>query len=107
MDEYIDREAAKKMHCDICMEKFVCYREKESCPERRAFDRIPAADVRPVVHGKWIEQEEWTGVEAFGIKEMVVGSWKCSVCGFLVDVSEGDFHYCPNCGADMREEKKQ
>ena len=49
MAEYIEREAAKKMYCDICTEKSVCYRGKESCPERRAFDRIPAADVRPVV----------------------------------------------------------
>lgn len=64
-------------------------------------NNFPAADVVERKKGQWVEQEEWTGVEAFGFKEMVVGSFKCSACGFVVDVSEGNFNFCPNCGAKM------
>jgi hypothetical protein len=51
-----------------------------------AIKSIPAVDVRPVVRGHWID-----GV--------------CSNCGFFTDVVMSRFFsYCPNCGADMREE---
>lgn len=29
---------------------------------------------------------------------------KCSECGFVIDVSEGYFKVCPNCGISMKEE---
>ena len=63
---------------------------------------IPAADVVEVKRGKWIPGKEWTGIGAFRIKEMVVTCFICPECGRIVDVSEGDFNFCPNCGADMR-----
>ena len=49
MAEYIEREAAKKKHCEICMEMCICYRNKSTCNDLKAFDLIPAADVRHVV----------------------------------------------------------
>ena len=57
----------------------------------RAYSEIremPAADVAPVVHGKW--GDNW-----------IAGSMlvKCSVCGF--DCGANSFSYCPNCGAKM------
>lgn len=46
---------------------------------------IPAADVRSVVRGHWVDGA-------------------CSNCGFFTDVVMSRFFsYCPNCGADMRE----
>lgn len=48
----------------------------------------PAADVAPVVHGKWVSN---------GIPDSVLV--KCSECG-IVYGSIG-FNYCPNCGAKM------
>ena len=58
---------------------------------------IPAADVVPVVHGKWIE-EWWHGEK----------TRKCSVCNLTqtVNVYNGEvkFNYCPYCGAKMEEE---
>lgn len=54
-------------------------------------EMLPAADVAPVVHGKWVYGED---VDI-----------QCSVCG--VDaLTEGDYkqvksRYCPNCGAKM------
>ena len=58
-----------------------------------AIDAIPAADVRPVVRGEWKPHKTKTGKNW----------WKCSACDY---VSEHKAHhnYCPNCGADMREE---
>ena len=50
---------------------------------------VPAADVRPVVRGHWIDGT-------------------CSNCGFFTDVVMSRFFsYCPNCGADMREPPKE
>lgn len=53
-----------------------------------AFNEIPAADVRPIVHGYWI----WDGY-------VYDAPWQCSNCGVFHDV---DSNFCPNCGADMR-----
>ena len=57
---------------------------------------FPAADVRPVVRGKWAIGE--------------CGLYSCSVCGQMApydvqaDVIEywPSLNFCPNCGADMR-----
>ena len=51
----------------------------------------PAADVRPVVRGKWI----WTVAD----DEYLGEYWKCNLCG---EHSYIGYNYCPNCGADMR-----
>ena len=60
----------------------------------------PAADVAPVVHGRW------NIMDGYKMRRPCsVGGYKmrraCSVCGW--DVSEyGKFYrYCPNCGAKM------
>ena len=54
---------------------------------------IPAADVAPVVHGRWI-----------GSHGLFQG--KCSVCGYMTFDKSADWArdywpYCPNCGAKM------
>ncbi len=50
--------------------------------------------MRPVVRGKW----EWTVAD----DEYFGEYWKCNLCG---EHSYIGFNYCPNCGADMREER--
>ena len=52
---------------------------------------IPAADVVPVVHGRWIEDHDYL---------------KCPECSVMVKwdfvfFDIGDWNYCPNCGAKM------
>lgn len=49
---------------------------------------IPAADVAPVRHGRWIDN---------GIQGSMLSG--CSVCGFTCGAYT--FKYCPNCGARM------
>lgn len=59
-----------------------------------AIDNIPAADVRPVVRGRWKKCVGENGVTS---------ACRCSLCGFE-DNRFSVFNYCPNCGACMREE---
>jgi rubrerythrin len=54
----------------------------------------PAADVAPVVHGRWetvIDYDEFWGELDY---------YKCSVCGNL-ELRDSQTPYCPNCGARM------
>lgn len=82
MDEYIERELAIE-----------ALSRGEGCGNvcRRAIERILAADVAPVVHGRWIEQEKYT----FGTM------YDCSICGTLILDNGHSWNYCPNCGAKM------
>lgn len=45
-------------------------------------------------------QGEWN--KCFDKKDYFIG-WKCSRCE---KICKGIYNYCPNCGADMREEKE-
>lgn len=53
------------------------------CIAQEVIDSIPSADVAPVRHGRW---------------EADMGGVWCSVCG---EYSEGEWDYCPYCGARM------
>lgn len=68
---------------------------------QQVVDDAPTLDVRPVVHGHWIEK---------GTDEI------CSVCGmsfcempFTYDLGSGDYirNYCPNCGNPMDEKEEE
>ena len=57
-------------------------------------EKLPAADVAPVVHGLWVEH----------LDEM-----ECSVCKRQWNYCDNDtntFNFCPNCGATMDGERK-
>lgn len=58
---------------------------------RKMVEDIPAADVRPVVHGEWVNHYR-SGVE---VKDGFV-----STCCDMWNNRKSDF--CPHCGADMR-----
>jgi hypothetical protein len=97
MAEYIEREKIGLTDFEIAMcngdykEAFKMLLEK--------IESIPAADVRPVVRGKW---ERMSDNDVFGDIHC-----KCSACGEDWWQGPGWFrkaNFCPNCGADMREE---
>ena len=55
-------------------------------------ENLPAADVAPVIHGRWIYEGNSLG-------------WVCSRCGRGVNTNpEGIDLYCYHCGAKMDEE---
>ena len=107
MAEYIEREALLERidgiwDCadmvfepnDKCCRSDDCasckWRETKNAIRKIAAN-IPAADVRPVVRGKW----ERTSKSLYA----------CSECGnCVVDERIAGMFYCPSCGADMRPE---
>lgn len=85
MAEYIERELAIE-----------ALSRGEGCGNvcRRAIERILAADVAPVRHGRWIDNG------ACGYK----WAFSCSKCGYIDGYPFNNRHnYCPNCGAKMDE----
>lgn len=94
MAEYIEREAA--------MQAFLAEKTDAHYPGWYAglLEGLPAADVAPVVHGRWIIG---TDNDDFDVK--------CSKCEWTdifevagisaVERIAKAMHYCPNCGAKM------
>ena len=84
--DYISREEASDLLAMALIDEW----EPEYAQDR--LSEIPAEDVRPVVRGKW---QPWK-------QDRPPLKWySCDYCGFHA-LKESNF--CPNCGADMREE---
>ena len=93
MSDFISRKAAIIIVCDDAC---------DDCPDGgcdiyRRLKRLPAADVRPVVRGKWVQDQNNKDY------------FSCSCCHeeimeFPSDMGYTHYDYCPNCGADLREE---
>lgn len=85
MGDYIDREATigyiekKKRELGIT--------NCNACNFKDILRAQPAADVRPVVRGRWIR---------------LSGCDMCDQCGYSTGKHEQWRNFCPNCGADMR-----
>lgn len=63
----------------------------------RAIRELPAADVAPVVHGRWDDSGRYT----FPGGSTAV---RCTNCGCALTESEyrlNNWNYCPVCGAKM------
>ncbi len=84
MKEYIEREAAYATLTDY----YHHTTEGMHSALREALSRVPAADVREVVRGKWIGDNRYFGFP----------NWHCSRCK---GEGRGDYNFCPNCGAKM------
>ena len=102
MSVYVSLELAKDKHCQVCRDRAICYRgDGYSCQERKAFDLIPAAEVRPVIRGKW----QPSLLDGLPYKdEWYRTAYTCSECS---NVMLGRSDFCPWCGADMRDDNEQ
>lgn len=91
MSDYIAREEAKTA---LNIEAEISTAAQKALED--AIDGIPAADMAPVVHGRWIEYTKVIIPEPYNKWEQ---AWKCSECGF----NDGfvAYNFCPNCGARM------
>lgn len=69
----------------------------------KILNQFPAADVAPVVHGRWIDKQE---------DDLTEGMWRCSACGedfyfSEANPSECGANYCSACGAKMDGESSE
>jgi hypothetical protein len=88
MAEYIEREAAE----DAVGEAHL----KGLNPLWELRD-VPAADVAPVVHGRWDDSGRYTFPSG-------AAAVRCTNCGCALTESEyrlNNWNYCPVCGAKM------
>lgn len=103
MAEYIKREAA----IDAVTEVYYDTPDVNLSGEKfeGAINGIPAADVAPVVHGRWEWFDEDVGTPVTGYERE--WGWRCSHCGEELpdDYDDPDdsptFRFCYNCGAKM------
>lgn len=99
MDEYIKRQAIRDALYDadaITMEGV------------KILNQFPAADVKPVRHGRWEWFEEWSSSTPESPKECIDCGWRCGRCKVKLDdmvgwywddpYDEPKLNYCPNCG---------
>lgn len=85
--EYIERKRAIVDACNS-LELY----PSEYAKLEDALNEIPASDVEPVRHGKWLDNEDYMF---------------CSCCGVQWNYCDNDtqcFKFCPNCGAKMKSE---
>lgn len=70
---------------------------RKLCETEIAIGKLPAADVVPVVHGRWDDSGRYT----FPSGNAAV---RCTNCGCALTESEyhlNNWNYCPVCGAKM------
>lgn len=84
-NNFINLEVAIDEFCENCFMRNCSH----DCDIIKVLRKIPAADVRPVVHGEWLEPDD------------DYGYLECSVCEERSPNDE-EWSFCPNCGADMR-----
>ena len=82
MTEYIERRAANDAVTDA-----IWHGKRSMYDVASAINSVPAADVAPVVHGRWIMHDDEFGLTC-----------ECSACHIE---TMGNGNYCPNCGAKM------
>ena len=94
MAEYIDRAVCllilrAKANMAVLMDA-APYFEKAA----QMLEKLPAADVAPVVHGRW--EYDLPTINTYG-------QLRCSICNWwTLDPSvDRSYSYCPNCGAKM------
>ena len=107
MSDYIERDKIGLTGFEIVM----CNGDyKEAL--KMLFDKIesiPAADVQPVVRGKW-EEVEVIWLTDIRDQPDAIASMFCPKCKRFANhvYHYGDpthcMNFCPNCGADMKEE---
>ena len=100
MNEYIEREKVHRLVRSL--NRYACNNSDKSKYRTTVdidavqfgIDKIPAADVVDVRHGKW----------DYDISDVGWAAYSCSVCRNIITVEDYDedlYFYCPYCGAKM------
>lgn len=95
--EYLCHAAADALEA---AEKRIAIVEEERDLERFAaknyLDKIDELEAQIPKEGEWIEHRSW----GFSYASPITTNYHCSVCDH--EEVHNKYHYCPNCGADMR-----
>jgi hypothetical protein len=97
MSDYISREEAEKRIDEALSRVFV------EPVGKSILSKLPAADVKPVVRGKWIDEGTFADNNN-------AHAYMCSnCCSHVIEYPEEikDQHFCYNCGADMEGDDEQ
>lgn len=108
MSDYISREKALNALGEQPLnwnDSEVSIAERAMWEEHKtAIENIPSENVKPVVYGKWVYNENGM--------DFNLGAWKCNKCGCrnnnlpvtkrINPLIFSGSNFCPNCGADMR-----
>ena len=97
-DDYILRSDAISAFCGNCEGTEVCGQLGEPCEEVKRIKAIPAADVEPVRHGRWIPIHD---LRSDGYPISVPTRFWCDQCK---SESKARRKFCPNCGTKMAAE---
>ena len=102
MGDYVDRKRLKEAIREDALNCLSCYNGEVLDLVLTEIDEAPAADVRPVVRGRWIKSHAIVGIDAKTCDVKIGETDKCSECGeeFVRPIKE--YKFCPSCGADMR-----
>lgn len=88
---------AKYIDCSVAVARLTALEVTEPnatmSDAKRVLADMPAADVVPVVHGRWIIKK--TPFTQSGKKG------ECSICNKHIEWLGNPLKYCPNCGAKM------
>ena len=107
MAEYVDKEDVI-LACVEKGQKSKRYKvgefwELNGSEIREALSDVPAADVAPIKHAKWIDKSSKKLLFGRVLRDRIV---QCDQCRNYLDMDgvnggRGDANYCPNCGARM------
>lgn len=100
MIDYIDRKALfEDIYGSVCVTV-----SKGNMAEIRGINKImariklaPAADVRPAVRGNWETSPRYKGYL------LCDSCRRCYIASNWISEENQKWHYCPECGANMRE----
>lgn len=90
MAEYIDKQKAIDELCNV---------EEYNTRSIATIKDMKPADVRPVVRGRWVRH--------YCDEDGKYDGWGCDKCKEWYFFGPSKPNFCPNCGADMKEETKE
>lgn len=106
MKEYIEKEKAIEAAWHNYYPSIDHYTVSVKCATRKDIEEIPAADVREVVRGEWIEKDLepiFPGMD----EHPILGCSKCDFQIYDLGTVRERYNYCPHCGAYMRGENDE
>jgi len=98
--DYITKESALSCFHDW-IDRYGHEHTADEMVEYQRIENLPVTDVRPVVRGHYIGE-----YDGYADGNPVYDMWYCSECGCCFEDwdEKPTYNFCPNCGADMRED---